>query len=145
MDARGNALNTLTTDYLKEDPEPEDSELDEDGDEYSATKSDEEIVDETLHQYLINNHTRSKYQKEVLPEPLPTSDSEDEGPRQQPYKRNRGNPAPLTAGGYTRYFRLNSNLFPIIASKKLADSKRKAGGRGSSDQLKTARQETTRR
>ncbi len=121
-DTRGNALDTLTTDYLKEDPEPEDSALDKDGNECAAAKSDEEIVDE--------NRTRSKSLKVVEPEPLLPSDSEDEGPRQQLCKRKSASPAPLRAGGYARYFRRISNQFPCIASKKLADSKGKVDGRG---------------
>jgi hypothetical protein len=40
-------------DYLKEDPEPEESAPDEDGNEWAAAESDEEIVDETLHQSPI--------------------------------------------------------------------------------------------
>ncbi len=52
-DAWGIALDTLTMDYLKEDPEPEESAPDEDGNEWAAAESDEEIVDETLHQSPI--------------------------------------------------------------------------------------------
>ena len=65
-------------DYLEEDPEPEDSALDEDGNECAAAESDEEIVDETLHQSPMKNSTRSKSRKVVVPEPLLLSDSEDE-------------------------------------------------------------------
>ncbi len=79
-DARGNALDTLTTDYLEEDPEPEDSALNEDGYTCAAAESDEEIVNETLHQNLVKNSTRNKSQKVVVPEPLLPTDSEDEGP-----------------------------------------------------------------
>jgi hypothetical protein len=70
-DARGNALDTLTMDYLKEDPEQEDSVLDEDVNECAAAESDEEILDETLHQSPIKNSTslRSKSRKVVVPEP----------------------------------------------------------------------------
>ncbi len=66
----GNALDTLTTDYLKEDPEPEDCAPDEDGNECYAAESDEEIVDEILRQSPMKNSTRSKSRKVVVPEPL---------------------------------------------------------------------------
>ena len=52
-DARGNALDSLTTDYPKEDPKPEDSARDEDGNERAAAELGEEIVDETFHQSPI--------------------------------------------------------------------------------------------
>ncbi len=78
-DARGNALDTLTTDYRKEDPETEDSAPDEDGNECTAAESDEEVVNERFHQSPIKYGTRSKSrQKVVVPEPLLLSDSEDE-------------------------------------------------------------------
>jgi hypothetical protein len=51
---------------------------DEDGDECIAAESDEVIMDETLHQSPMKNHTRSKSRKAVVPEPLLLSDSEDE-------------------------------------------------------------------
>ncbi len=78
-DARGNALDTLTMDYLKENPKPEDSVPDEDGNECVAAESDEEIVDETLCQSPMKNRTRSKSRKVLLPvpEPLLPSDPED--------------------------------------------------------------------
>ncbi len=66
----------------------------------------------------------------VVPAPLLLSDSEDEDHRPQPRKRNRSSPAPLRAGGNARYVRRGLNQFPIIASKKLAARKAKAGGRG---------------
>jgi hypothetical protein len=95
-----------------------------------GAESDEDIVDETLQQSPIKNSTRSKSRKVVVPEPLLLSDSEDEEHRPQPSKRNRASPATPRASGHARYFRHSSNQFPIIASKKLADSKIKAGGRG---------------
>ncbi len=103
---------------------------DEDGDECVAAESDEEIVDETIRQSPMKNRTRSKSRKVVVPEPLLPSESEDEKHRPQPRKRNRASPAPLRAGGHARYFRRNSNQFPSITSKKLADSRGKVGGRG---------------
>ncbi len=51
--SHGNALDALTTNYLKEDPESEDSLQDEDGNECAAAESDEKIVDKTLHQSPI--------------------------------------------------------------------------------------------
>jgi hypothetical protein len=83
-DTRGDALDTLTTEYLEQDPEPEDSVLDEDGDECAAAESDEEIVGETIQPSLIKKRIRSKSRKIVVPEPLLPSDSEEEEPRQQP-------------------------------------------------------------
>ncbi len=53
MDARGNALDTMTTEYLEQDPEPEDSTLDEDCDECAAAESDEVIVDESQTRHFI--------------------------------------------------------------------------------------------
>ncbi len=47
-DARGDALETLTMDYLEQNPEQEVSVSDKDGHECVAAESDEEIVDETL-------------------------------------------------------------------------------------------------
>ncbi len=116
-------------DYLKEDPEPEESVLNDDGNECSAAELDEESVDETFHQSPIKNCTRSRSRKVVVPEPLLLSDSEDEEHRPLPSKSNRASPAPLRAGGHARYFRCSSNQFPIIASKKPAARKAKAGGR----------------
>ncbi len=77
-------------------------------------------MDETLHQSQIKNRTRSKSRKVVVPEPLLPSASEGKGPRPQLRKHSRASPAPLRAGGHAKYFRRNSNQFPIIASKKLA-------------------------
>ena len=87
-------------------------------------------MDETLRQSPIKNSTRSESQKVVVPAPLLLSDSEDEEHRPQPLKRNRASPGPLRAGGHARYFRHSLNQFQSIASKKLADSKGEAGGRG---------------
>ncbi len=129
-DARGDALHTLTTEDLKQDPEPEVRVSDEDGDECIVAESDEEIMDETLRQSLMKNHTRSKSWKVVVPRPLLLSYFEDEEHRPQPSKRNFASPAPLRAGGHARFCRHSSNQFPIIASKKLADSTGKTGGRG---------------
>jgi hypothetical protein len=129
-DARGNALDTLTTEYLEQDPEPEDSAPDEDGNECAAAESDEEIVDETIRQSPMKNRTRSKSLKVFVPEPLLPSDSEDKESRPQPRKHKRASPAPLRAYGHARYFRRNSNQFPSIASKKLAVRKGKAGRQG---------------
>ncbi len=44
---------------LEQDPEPDVSVSDEDGDECVVAKSDEEIVDETLRQSPMKNGTRS--------------------------------------------------------------------------------------
>ncbi len=46
-DTRGDVLETLTTEDLEQDPEPEVSVSDEDGDDCVAAESDEGIVDET--------------------------------------------------------------------------------------------------
>ncbi len=62
---------------LKEDQKPDDSAQDEDGNECAAAESDEEIVDETLHQSSIKNSTRNKSWKVLVREPLLPSDSED--------------------------------------------------------------------
>ncbi len=116
-DARGDALDsdTLTAEYLEQDPEPEVGVSDEDGDECDAAESDKEIVgDRTLHQSPMKNLTRSKSQKVVVPEPLLPSDFEDEGPRPQPRKRNSASPASLSAGGHAIYFRRDSNqIHPV--------------------------------
>ncbi len=84
-DARGDALKTLTTEDLEQDPGPEVSVSDEDGDECVAAESDEENVDETLRQSPMKDSTRSKSQKVAVPEPLLLSNSEDEEHRPQPY------------------------------------------------------------
>ena len=76
-DARSDAIKTLTTEYLEQDPEQEVGASDEDGDEYVAAESDEEIVDETLRLSPMKNSTSSKSQKVVVPEPLLPTDSED--------------------------------------------------------------------
>ncbi len=65
--------------------------------------SDEEILDETLHQSQMKNQTRSKSRKVVVPEPLLPSDSEDEDPRQQPSKRNRASPAADSSSAKSRW------------------------------------------
>jgi hypothetical protein len=70
MHALGDALDTLTTEYLKQDPEPEDSASDKDGDELAAAESDEEILDETIPTSPIRNRTRSMSKKFVDTEPL---------------------------------------------------------------------------
>ena len=129
LNARGDTLKTLTAEDLKQDPGPQVSVSDEDGDECVAAESDEEIVDETLRQSPMKNSTSSKSRKVVVPEPLQLSYSEDEEHRPSPSTRNRASPAPLRAGGNARYFRRCSNLFSNIASKKLAARKAKDGGR----------------
>ncbi len=129
-DSQGDALETLSTEDLKQDPEPEVSVSDEDGEGYVAAESHEEIVDEMLHQSLMKNHTRSKSRKVVVPAPLLLSDSEDEEHRPQPSKRNRASPAPLRAGGKAKYVRRGSNQFPVMSSKTFAARKAKARGRG---------------
>ncbi len=48
MDARADALETLTIKDLEQDPEPEVSASDEDGDGRVAAESGEEIVNETV-------------------------------------------------------------------------------------------------
>ncbi len=146
-DARGDALETLTTEYLEQDQEPEVSALDEDGDECIAAESDEEIVDETLCQSLMKNNTRSKSQKVVVPAPPLPSDSEDEEHRQQPHKRDCASPASVRAGGHARYFICNSNQSRVSPARSLQTARvttRRLVHEGRSDQLKTARQETTR-
>ncbi len=95
MDARGDALDTLTTEYLEQDPALEDSASDKDGDECAAAESDEEIVDEKILPSPMRKQTRSKSRKFVEPEPLLPFDSGDEQHRQQPRKRNRASPAQL--------------------------------------------------
>jgi hypothetical protein len=77
-DTRGDALETLSTEDLDQDPEPEFSVSDEDGGECVAPESVEEIVDETLYQSPMKNRTRSKSRKVVVPEPLIPSYSKDE-------------------------------------------------------------------
>ncbi len=129
-DAQGDARETLTMEYLEQDPEPEVSMSDEDGNNSVAAQSDGEIVVETIRQGPMKNSTRSKSRKVIVPESLLPSDSEDEKFRPQLRKRNRASPAPLRAGGHARYFRRNSNQFPSIASTKREVRKGKAGGRG---------------
>ncbi len=69
--------------------------MDEDGDECVAPESDEEVVDETLYQSPMKNHTMSKSRKVVVPEPLIPSDSKVEEHLPQQCKRNRASPAQL--------------------------------------------------
>ncbi len=66
-DTQGDALETLSTEDLYQDLEPEVSVSDDDGGEFVAPESDEEIVDETLYQSPMKNRTRSKSQKVVVP------------------------------------------------------------------------------
>ena len=129
-DARGDALETLTTEDLEQDPEPEVSVSDENGDECVAAESDEEIVDETLRQSQMKNRTRSKSRKVIVPEPLIPSDSEDDECRPQQCKSNRASPAPERAGRKAKYIRRSSNPLPVMSSKTIASRKAKAGGRG---------------
>ncbi len=74
-DTQGDALETLSTEDLDQDPEPEVSVLDEDGGECIALESDEEIMDEPLYQNQMKNSARSKSRKVVVPEPLIPCDS----------------------------------------------------------------------
>ncbi len=129
-DTQGDALETLSTEDLNQDIEPEVSVSDEDGGECSAPESDEEVVDEMLYQSPMKNHTMGKSRKVVVPEPLTSSDSEDEEHRPQQCKRNRASPAPLGAGGKAKYFRRCSNQFPVMYSETVAARKAKAGGWG---------------
>ena len=130
MDTQGDALETLSTEDLDHDQEPEVSVLDEDGGECVAPESDEEVVDETLYQSPMKNSTRSKSRKVVVPDPLIPSDSEDDEHQPQQCKRNSASPAPLRAGRKAKHVRRCLNLFPVMSSKTLAPGKAKAGGRG---------------
>ena len=114
---------------LEQESENEDSASDNDSNECAAAESEDEIVDGTVPQSPMKNRTRIKSRKVVIPEALTCSDSEDELPRPQPRKHNRASPAPLKAGGHSKYFQRNSNRFSSIASKKLAQRKSTAGGR----------------
>ncbi len=140
-DTRGDALETLNTEDLEQ---PEVSVSDEDGDDCVAAGSDEEIVDETLRQSPMKNLTRSKSRKVVEPEQLLLSDSEDEEHQTQPRKRNSASPAPLRAGGNARYFRRGSNQLRLLPARSLQHARVRLVDKDGSDQLKTARQETTR-
>ncbi len=120
----------MSAEDLNQDTEPEVSASYEDGGECVAPESDEEIVDETLHQSLMKNSTRSKSRKVVVPDPLIPSDSEDDEHQPQQCKRNSASPAPLRAGRKAKHVRRGLNLFPVMSSKTLASGKAKAGGRG---------------
>jgi hypothetical protein len=127
-----------------EEPEPENIALDEDGSECAAADSDEEIVDETLHQSSIKNSTRSKYRKFVVPEPLRLSDSEDEDPDgrfasvivpvQLCYEQ-------VDTPDISDATRISSQVSP---ARGLLSARVRLAGEDESDQLKTACQETTR-
>ncbi len=118
-DAQGDALETLSTEDLEQDPGPEVSVSDEDGDECDAAEcvaaeSDDEIVDGALSQSPVKNHTKSRSRKVVVPAPLIPSDSEDEEHRPESCKRNCASPAPLRAGGKAKYVRRGSNQFSVF-------------------------------
>ena len=106
------------------------SALDKDGDEYAAAEPEDDIVDETISPSPKKIRTRSNTQKVNFPDPAICSDPEDEEPRPRQRKRTHASATPLRAGGTAKYFRRNSNKFPIIASKKLAARKGRACSRG---------------
>ncbi len=104
-DTQGDALESVFTEDLDQEPESEVSVSDEDGGECIAPESDEKIVDETLYQSPIKNRTRSKSRGAIVPEPLIPFDSKDEEHRPQQCTRNRASPAPLRAGRKAKYVR----------------------------------------
>ena len=111
---------------------------DKEGHECAAAESDDDIVEETVSPSQMKNQTRSKARKVTIPVPIMCADSEDE---EHYRKRTHASPAPLRAGGISKYFRRNSKQFPSIARKKLAARKGRAGSRGledESDQFKNA-------
>ena len=131
MDRQGDQEDPSTDDPTPElESDSEDSASDEEAHECAAAKSDDDIVDETVSPSPMKNRTRSKARKVTIPAPIMCSDFEDEERRPRPRKRTHSSPAPLRAGGTSKYFRRNSNQFPSIASKKLAARKGRAGSRG---------------
>ena len=132
MDQQGDAQEY----QYAEDPPPklepysDDSASDNDGDEYAAVESEDEIVDETIRPSPTKMRTRSKTRQPVLPDPVLCSDTEDDESRPRQRKRNHTIATPLRAGATSKYFRRNSNQFPSIASKTLAARKARAGSRG---------------
>ena len=108
----------------------DDSASDNDGDEYAAVESEEEIVDETVRPSLMKMRTRSKTRQPVIPDSIICSDTEDEEPRPRQRKRNHTIATPLRAGATSKYFPRSSNRFPSVASKALAACKARACNRG---------------
>ena len=129
-DTQGDAPETLHAEDLYPDYKSEVGVSDEDGCECVAPESDEEIVDETLCESPMKNHTRSKSWKVVVHAPLLLSDSEDKEHRPQQCKLTRASPAPLREGRKAKYNRRRSNPLPVMPSKTFASCQEKAGGRG---------------
>ncbi len=122
----------------------EDSALDKVDNGYAAAESEDGLVFKTIPQSPMTNRTGRKSRKVTIPNTFMSFDSEDELPRTQPRKHIHASPVPPSVGGHTKYFRQNSNQFPNKASKKLTPAREALAATEGSDQLKPARQETTR-